>query len=1663
MKRNLFTLAITSILILRSAIFSKSWIQRTFAFVAFSLFFASAAFSQTKVTGISVGAQTGTATYGTIGSPTYTISLTKNGFGGGSDNIALTWTGATPSNMTITFNPTSPYNPRNISSVTLTLTTSGTTSAGSYPFKITNTDGNGGGTSTSTGTLVIGTKTVTITGLNASTKVYDGTTTASLTGSAALSGVINSDNVTLGGTPSATFASANVGINKAVTVTGYTIGGTGASNYTLSQPSGLIANITAAPLSVSGLSAANKTYDGTTIATVSGTATFTGLIASDNGKVGYSTTGTFASANAGNNIGVTVTLTGTAAGNYTLTQPGLLANIAQATLSITANNVSKTYGSTLTGASGSTAFTSSGLKGSESIGSVTIAYGTGAAATASVGTYNGSVTPSAATGGSFNANNYIITYNSGNITVNQATLNITANSITKTYGQTLSTPVTGSTAFTMTGLKNGETIGSVTIAYGNGAAATASVGTYNNQVTPSAATGGTFNAGNYNINYFSNNINVNTANLTITATGPVRNYGDAASNNFSYYTTNFTYSATVNGETVTSVFFVITGSGNSATAAAGSTYAVTPTDFFGFTSPTGGNGFVASNYNITYVAYNGTVGKAPLTITANNVTKTYGSALSNPTTGSTAFTSSGLKNGQTIGSVTINYTTGATGTDAAGTYTGAVVPSAATGGSFNASNYNITYVNGNITVGQANLTITATSVNKPYGTTLTSGPASTGFTTSGLVNSETISTVYLTYSAGYNATDAIGTTGTITASLPITGSGTFNTSNYNITFVPGAITVAAATFDWIGAVSTDWATPGNWSINGVQQTSVYPGQNEATDIAQIGVIAYSVNQPVVSANLPNSISSLTFGSATTPATLSLAANVSFNVTGTTTLNTGSEVINLNIDNTSAFTTANYTSNSGSTFNATNGGSINITGAYSNTGTTNFGSGPITMSGSFTNSGTTTFGTGLLTFNSTTNQDFLTAKGTTSTVIFNNVLFTGGATYKFRTTPNGSGGNFELATTGVLNMSSNTIINIANASFTLLSDANSSASIGQITDASKIIGTVNVQRYITGGAAMYRGYRLLSSPVNTGTQDAYNNNIISINYLTVNSFVTGSGSGFNKTGNPSLYLFRENLAPLFSTFLNSNYRGFSDIGNPSAYQLNPDGTFSIPVGNGYLFFFRGGSTTTNPYVTTSVPNPATLVASGNLNQGSITVHDWYTPGSANLGETNTSGDPTIEGLNLVGNPYASSIDLNTLSATNSAAGIYAPNVNPVIYLLNPTSHNYDYYDTSIGQGASVETTNIVSSGLGFFVAATDPTAQLTFNESAKVTTQVTGPSLYMGKPIATETSSYLRLKMAMDSVNTDATLINFNSMATAAYSIKEDAPYKIGSGKVSLSTATANHTDLMAVNRMPLKDKTVSIPLSVNAKANGTYSLSMETIEKVPQLYDIWLMDAYRNDSLDMRHNKTYRFDVVKTDTASYGAYRFKLVMRQNPALAYHLLNFIANKATGRQVQLTWVTEHEENYTKFTVERSTDGGKTFTILGGVPSTGAGTYGLMDKNPGENNLYRLKQEDINNNITYSHIIPVGFSNLSNNLATNNINVFPNPASSEVNMTVSTAVNDSSASYNFTITNSYGLLIKQGTSTQGTWKTNVSDFLPGTYVIQIVNNKDKSFVGKSKFVKL
>lgn len=90
-------------------------------------------------------------------------------------------------------------------------------------------------------------------------------------------------------------------------------------------------------------------------------------------------------------------------------------SVQQAPLSITASDVVKLYGQTLVLGAGQTGFTSIGLVGSETIGSVTLTADGGTEADSAPGAYI--LTPSAATGGSFSAGNYSISYKAGTLTV----------------------------------------------------------------------------------------------------------------------------------------------------------------------------------------------------------------------------------------------------------------------------------------------------------------------------------------------------------------------------------------------------------------------------------------------------------------------------------------------------------------------------------------------------------------------------------------------------------------------------------------------------------------------------------------------------------------------------------------------------------------------------------------------------------------------------------------------------------------------------------------------------------------------------------------------------------------------------------------------------------------------------------------------------------------------------------------------------------------------------------------------------------------------------------------------------------------------------------------------------------------------------------------------
>lgn len=210
-----------------------------------------------------------------------------------------------------------------------------TTAAGSYnsqTISITSTGATTVNVQTAASGNIVAPKALDITGVSAANKQYDGTTTVSVTANPVFSGLVNGESFSVTGSPTWAFTTKTVGSAKPITQTGNY--NAPSSNYTVNQPN-LSADITAVTLTVSGATAQNKVYDGTTTATITG-GSLVGVIGGDDVTLGGG--GTFASANAANGISVTsnLTLGGTDAGNYNLTQPtGLSANISKADQTIT--------------------------------------------------------------------------------------------------------------------------------------------------------------------------------------------------------------------------------------------------------------------------------------------------------------------------------------------------------------------------------------------------------------------------------------------------------------------------------------------------------------------------------------------------------------------------------------------------------------------------------------------------------------------------------------------------------------------------------------------------------------------------------------------------------------------------------------------------------------------------------------------------------------------------------------------------------------------------------------------------------------------------------------------------------------------------------------------------------------------------------------------------------------------------------------------------------------------------------------------------------------------------------------------------------------------------------------------------------------------------------
>jgi hypothetical protein len=331
--------------------------------------------------------------------------------------------------------------------------------------------------------------------------------------------------------------------------------------------------------------------------------------------------------------------------------------------------------------------------------------------------------------------NYTFTYLDGTITITLGTVpvTVTAASVSMTYGGSVPDIAPSYSGFDA-GQTNPETEATCT----TDATSSSPAGTYT--TTCSGA-----DDPNYSFVYVTGTLTVLPAGAVVQASSPSTTYGTIA-------TVTPSYSGLVNGDSAP------------ATAPTCSTTQLV-TSGAGTSFPSTCSGAADPNYTFTYTNGTVTVTKAPVVVTASNATMVY-----NATVPTITPSYSGLKNGATQTTTKPTCNTVATRTSPVGTYA-----SNCSGGSD--ANYTLSFVSGTVTVTPKAATITASSPTTTYGT----AAAAVTFTTSGLVNSDTLDTAPTCTTTYAGVTTPVG-------QYPTTCSGAADI-NYTFSYVAGKVTV----------------------------------------------------------------------------------------------------------------------------------------------------------------------------------------------------------------------------------------------------------------------------------------------------------------------------------------------------------------------------------------------------------------------------------------------------------------------------------------------------------------------------------------------------------------------------------------------------------------------------------------------------------------------------------------------------------------------------------------------------------------------------------------------------------------------------------------------------------------------------------------------------------
>lgn len=365
--------------------------------------------------------------------------------------------------------------------------------------------------------------------------------------------------------------------------------------------------------------------------------------------------------------------------------------------------------------------------------------------------------------------------------------------------------------------------------------------------------------------------------------------------------------------------------------------------------------------------------------------------------------------------------------------------------------------------------------------------------------------------------------------------------------------------------------------------------------------------------------------------------------------------------------------------------------------------------------------------------------------------------------------------------------------TLVSDA---AGTGLILPGSgSVSGDVTMQRYVAGG----NGYRYFSPP------------FVDASIVDINDDVTlvGFAGTSNPGAFPNFYYYDETIPDQDSMV------GWSTPTTLSAGYI-------LGVQTGYAMYMGGNRT---------------VDLTGTVNTGTL-----------NKSVTNvSSGRPSNDGWNLVGNPYPSPLNWDVV-----AAGL-PTEINDAIYYWDPVGEQYASYVNGSGTNGG---TKQVSSMQGFFIKV---------NTTGSYSLPMTNAARMGGNPGFFRTSApyneALSVKVQSTTGYTDETVVRFSNDGTDNFDKSFDAYKRFTTSRNAPSLWTNSQVagTNYSINTLHALNTEVSVPLNLVVMADGVYTISMDDLSSFDATAMIYLEDKQAQVMFDVRQHPTYSFNALTTD------------------------------------------------------------------------------------------------------------------------------------------------------------------------------------------------------------